>query len=105
LEVSACASNAWYVAPTVNVKCAPKPWADRIKLPRFSDLEIRSAPIAKYPRGNGGQFVWGMRRSRSLRCFDGVGCVYHVARVLTHSQTPLLLAIAMHLQTELQRVG
>jgi NADPH2:quinone reductase len=39
------------------VKLAPKPLAERIRLPRFNDFDIRSAPMAKDPRGRGGQFV------------------------------------------------
>ena len=39
----------------VNVKLAPKAWAERIRLPRFKDFDIRSAPMAKYPRARGGQ--------------------------------------------------
>src|SRR5262245_22837333 len=38
----------------VKVKLAPKPCAERIRLPRLSDLEMRSAPMAKEPRGRAG---------------------------------------------------
>jgi hypothetical protein len=35
---------------TVKKKLAPKACAERIRLPAFRGLEIRSAPMAKYPR-------------------------------------------------------
>ena len=46
-DVSAAASRAWYMAPTVKVKLAPKPCADRMRLPTLRLFDMRSAPMAK----------------------------------------------------------
>ena len=76
LDVSDFASKAFGCAPMVKKNFAPKAWAERKRLPKFSGFDIRSAPMAKYPRILAPFRVKCGSDCRPARCAGRIGVVF-----------------------------